>query len=76
MSLHDDIEDCEDFQEDPYSGLTTTSVRAKLCGKCIHYTMQNIHMTSIRCKLELKPKANFNKEKKVWSASCEKFEKA
>ncbi|MDX1921151.1 MAG: hypothetical protein SFU25_10520 [Candidatus Caenarcaniphilales bacterium] len=74
MSLDDDIEDCEDFQTDPYAGLTTTSARAKLCGQCVHYTMQHIHMTSIRCKLELRPKAEFNQEKKIWTANCIKFE--
>jgi hypothetical protein len=73
MSIHDDIEECEEIFLDPYSGKTTTSARAKLCGSCINYLLQNIHMTSVRCKLEIRPKVHFDSSNNSWTASCQSF---
>ncbi|MDJ0625845.1 MAG: hypothetical protein QNJ31_05710 [Candidatus Caenarcaniphilales bacterium] len=71
--LFDDIEDCEELYEDRYYGLTTTAARARLCGQCAHYTIENIHMPSVRCKLDLRPTAEFDKSIGKWKATCSNF---
>jgi len=73
MSLHDDLEDCEDVEEDHYGIRTTTVARARLCAQCENYTIENRLMTSIRCKLGIRPTVQMEEGSKNWIASCAKF---
>ncbi len=73
--LRGDLEDCEEIEEDRYGARSTTVARARLCGACIHYTIENRLMTSIRCTLGLRPTVEMNTETRDFKAQCEKFEK-
>lgn len=73
-SLHDDLEDCEEIEDDPYQMRTTTAARARLCAQCENYTIENRLMTSIRCKLAIRPSVKMDEVKKTWIASCNQFQ--
>ncbi len=73
MKLHDDLEDCEDFEEDSYGYSTTTVARARLCGNCEHYKLPSGLLTCIRCTLDLRPQALMDEKTKKWVAKCDRF---
>jgi hypothetical protein len=75
MKLHDDLEDCEDIELDKYNAQTTTVARARLCGKCVNYTIENRLMPSIRCQLGIRPQVIFGTDQKKFIPSCSEFKK-